>query len=73
MLEPYQPDEGYPYDLSEGLPVPLAISAMLAVQILGATSDEERSRIVHRYAYYIAEAIEERTDASVRLPLRRKP
>lgn len=47
----------YPYDLADGLPVPLAISAMLAVEILGARSDVERSEVVHRYAHHIAEAM----------------
>ncbi len=47
----------YPYDLSKGLPVPLAISAALAVLILNAATDEERSRVVHRFAYHIADVM----------------
>lgn len=49
--------KAYPYRIGRKLPVPLAISAMLAVEIMHAKGDEERSRVVHRYAHHIADAI----------------
>lgn len=64
------PDVPFPYDLAEGLPVPLAISAMLAVEILRARDDAERSRIVHRYAHHIAEAIDGPSRSHITLPAR---
>ena len=51
---PFKP---YPYDIAEGLPVPLAIAAMLAVEVGHARSEMERSEIVHRYAHHIADAM----------------
>ncbi len=58
----------FPYDLAKGLPVPLAISAMLAVRILKARTEEERSDLVHRFAWHIADAIGGPVDSHVRMP-----
>lgn len=47
----------YPYKIGEPVPVPLAIAAMLATEVLHARSAVEQSKVVHRYAHFIADAI----------------
>ena len=48
----------YPYRLGDPVPVPLAIAAMFAVQVLDAHGLVEQSEVVHRYAHHIKAAIE---------------